>query len=118
MPSCNGKTATSAEFETALDELLKEARDGEGLAFLLEKDNSPTRERLRGEIEKKFPQGDLVRLTSRSGLWKILPKPRMELESNRFNLDKADVILALDSDFLGTEGDVDTTRKVPLPGAK
>src|SRR6185295_6090151 len=45
-----GKPSDSAAFEKALDDLLKEAGDGSGLAFLLEKDSSPTRERLRGEI--------------------------------------------------------------------
>jgi len=104
-----GKTATSAEFEAALDELLKGAEGGEGLAFLLEKDNSPTRERLRGEIEKKFPKVtwavyEPLGAESTEAAYGAGVEPVLQF-------DKADVILALDSDFLGTEGDVDTTRK-------
>ena len=47
----NGGPSDSAAFEKALDEILKGAGDGSGLAFLLENDQSPTRERLRAEIE-------------------------------------------------------------------
>jgi molybdopterin-containing oxidoreductase family iron-sulfur binding subunit len=51
-----GAAKTAADFEKALDELIAGAGDGAGLAFLLESNPSPTRERLRGEIEKKFPK--------------------------------------------------------------
>ena len=89
---------------------MKGAGDGAGLAFLLEKDNSPTRERLRGEIEKKFPKAT----------WAVYEPLGAELAARRRRsatgvaavpqIDKADVILSLDSDFLGTEGDVSTIR--------
>ena len=52
----NGTVTDAAAFEKALDGLLKNAGDGAGLAFLLEANNSPTRERLRLEIEKKYPE--------------------------------------------------------------
>ena len=52
----NGAKKTAQDFEKALDELIAGAGDGSGLAFLLEKNPSPTRERLRGEIAKKFPK--------------------------------------------------------------
>src|SRR4029434_2718086 len=45
-----GAAKTAAEFEKAIDELIAGAADGDGLAFLLEENNSPTRERLRLEI--------------------------------------------------------------------
>ncbi len=104
----NGKPADSAIFEKALDEILKNAGDGSGLAFLLESDNSPTRERLRGEIEKKYPK-----LT-----WAVYEPLGAESLEAIYGagvtavpvFEKADVILALDSDFLGNEGDVATTR--------
>lgn len=97
-----------AAFDKALDEILKDAGDGSGIAFLLESDNSPTRERLRGEILKKFPKltwavyeplgAESTELLYGSG---IEPAPVFE---------KADVILSLDSDFLGSEGNVSQTR--------
>jgi molybdopterin-containing oxidoreductase family iron-sulfur binding subunit len=118
----NGGPADSAAFEKALDEILKGAGDGSGLAFLLENDHSPTRERLRAEIEKKFPK-----LT-----WAVYEPLAAEAADSVFGagvsavpvFEKADVILSLDSDFLGSEGDVSLTRafssrrKVTGPDAK
>jgi len=108
----NASASSAAAFEKALDELLKNAGDGSGMALLLQKDNSPTRERLRLEIEKKFPKAT----------WAVY-EPLGSDFADQANaaafgegmtaipqIDKADVIVALDSDFLGTEGDVHTTR--------
>jgi molybdopterin-containing oxidoreductase family iron-sulfur binding subunit len=61
------KNASEQEFTGALAELLKGVGDGSGMAFLLEQDASPTRARLRAEIEKKFPGGDLVCLRAARG---------------------------------------------------
>src|SRR4029434_3365763 len=41
-----GAAKTAAEFEKAIDEVIAASGDGDGLAFLLEENNSPTRERL------------------------------------------------------------------------
>ena len=103
-----GVAADEAAFEKALDEIIKNAGDGSGLGFLLEEDNSPTRQRLLGLIEKKFPKA----------IWADYEPLGDETTDTAFGngveavplFDKADVILALDSDFLGTEGDVGTTR--------
>lgn len=75
---------------------------GKGVAFLAEKKNSPTRERLRAELEKNFPGvlwaeyeplGDSEAETAAEAAFgkgaRLLPK-----------FERADVILALDSDFL------------------
>ena len=109
----DGKQSDAAAFEQALDEIVKGAGDGSGLAFLLEKDSSPTRERLRGEIAKKFPKAT----------WAVYEPLGTELADQAAAvafgdgvaaiplIDKADVILALDSDFLGTESDVNTIRE-------
>jgi molybdopterin-containing oxidoreductase family iron-sulfur binding subunit len=95
-------------FNRALDTIMSEAGDGTGIAFLLEKDHSPTRERLREEIAKKFP----------AAIWAVYeplaPEPQNlfgEGMSAVTQLDKADVILALDADFLGTDGTVATQRQ-------
>jgi MoCo/4Fe-4S cofactor protein with predicted Tat translocation signal len=105
-----GAAKTAAEFEKAMDELIAGSGDGDGLAFLLEENNSPTRERLRLEIEKKFPKA----------VWAVYEPvgPSSEAGDAAFgagsaaNADfaKADVILALDSDFLGQEGDTADAR--------
>jgi MoCo/4Fe-4S cofactor protein with predicted Tat translocation signal len=106
----------------ALDEILEGAGDGAGLAFLLQEDNSPTRERLRGLIEKKFSQST----------WAVYEPLGPVVEDTAFGkgvealpqFDKADVILSLDCDFLGTDGDLSairgfsSRRKVTGPDSK
>ncbi len=109
----DGKQSDGAAFEKALDEILQGSGDGDGLALLLEKDSSPTRERLRGEIAKKFPKAT----------WAVYEPLGTELAEQAVAvafgegveavalIDKADVILSLDCDFLGIEGDVNTIRE-------
>ena len=87
----------------ALDNLLKGlSASADGVAFLVERNNSPTRDRLRAELEGKFPgmiwceyeplgntlaQG-AVSASFGQGV-RLLP-----------NFQQADVIVALDSEFL------------------
>jgi MoCo/4Fe-4S cofactor protein with predicted Tat translocation signal len=74
---------------------------GEGLAILAEPNNSPTRERLRQEVAKQFPKM----------LWAEYEPWANPVEGSQtiYNLEKADVILSLDADFLGaSEGTVQT----------
>jgi MoCo/4Fe-4S cofactor protein with predicted Tat translocation signal len=110
-----GKKSDRAAFDAYVGKLCDKVRSqqGDGLAFLVAETHSPTRERLRTELEKIFPSlrwcvyepllsqeqssaaqggfGDNVRL---------LPK-----------FDRADVILALDSDFLDCgQGDLGSVR--------
>jgi len=71
---------------------------GEGLAILAEPSTSPTRERLRLELQKTFPKL----------LWAEY-EPWSGNPSVSYDLSKADVILSLDADFLGaSEGTVQT----------
>jgi molybdopterin-containing oxidoreductase family iron-sulfur binding subunit len=63
---------------------------GDGVAILTEPSTSPTRERLRLEVQKKFPQL----------LWAEY-EPWAGDPSISYNLENADVILSLDADFLG-----------------
>jgi molybdopterin-containing oxidoreductase family iron-sulfur binding subunit len=105
-----GAVKTAAEFEKATDELIAASGDGDGLAFLLEENNSPTRERLRLEIEKKFPKA----------IWAVYEPVGASSEAGdvafgagnvaKADLAKADVILSLDCDFLGQEGDTADAR--------
>ncbi len=111
----NGKPSNHAAFETYIMELRKilMGQKGDGLAFLVEETHSPTRERLRIELEKVFP-----------GLrWCVYDPLQSQTQSfaiqNTFGdnlrllprLDRADVILALDSDFLDCgQGDLASVR--------
>ena len=110
-----GQKSDAAKFDAYLESLTAEfgKNEGVGLAILAEENNSPTRERLRAELGKKFPQAlwavydplgsDNVALASKAAFGdgvKVTPK-----------IEKADVILALDSDFLSfEEGSVETVR--------
>src|ERR1043166_8681420 len=110
-----GKPADRAAFETYLADLKTKvsAKGGDGLAFFVEETYSPTRERLRTELEKIFPKMRwcvydplLSQAQSYSALvafgenTRLLPK-----------LERADVILALDSDFLDCgQGDIASVR--------
>jgi MoCo/4Fe-4S cofactor protein with predicted Tat translocation signal len=71
---------------------------GEGLAILTEPSTSPTRERLRLEVQKIFPK-----------LFWAEYEPWAGNPSLSYDFSKADVILSLDADFLGaSEGTVQT----------
>jgi molybdopterin-containing oxidoreductase family iron-sulfur binding subunit len=110
-----GKRSKREDFETYIGELRKTllSQHGEGLAFLVEETHSPTRERLRTELEKNFP-----------GMRWCVYEPLLSQEQNFAaqsafgagtrlipKLDRADVILALDSDFLDCgQADLESVR--------
>ena len=110
-----GKRSTREDFEKYVSELRKTflSDQGDGLAFLVEETNSPTRERLRMELEKVFPnmrwcvyepllsQEQTIAVENVFGAGaRLIPR-----------FDRADVILALDSDFLDCgQGDLETVR--------
>ena len=105
----------NAPVEGALDFLSQLSRQaqgngGQGLSILLEGNNSPSRLRLQKLIQTKLPQAqwyrhdavDLdVHRRAASQAFGQSVKPY-------FHYDKADVILSLDCDFLGTEEDAHT----------
>src|SRR6267143_3658967 len=109
----NGKTSTAAAFEKYLGNLRKKVGDGAGLAFLVEETHSPTRERIRGELEKMFPRMrwcvyDPLRSEAQNFATQISFGDNLRLVPR---IERADVILALDSDFLDCgEGDLSSTR--------
>ncbi len=108
-----GKASDRGAFETYISELRDRIGAGEGLAFLVEETLSPTRERLRTELEKAFPQmrwctyepllseaQNYATQSSFGANTKLTPR-----------IERADVILALDSDFVDcAEGDVASVR--------
>src|SRR5438874_595730 len=110
-----GKKSDRAAFESHITQLRKTllVQQGDSLAFLVEETHSPTRERLRAELEKIFPRlrwivyepllseaQSFATELSFGGNLRVVPK-----------LDRADVILALDSDFLDCgQGDLAAVR--------
>ena len=111
----NGKTSKREDFEAYIKELRNKflTDHGDGLAFLVEETNSPTRERLRRELEKNLPgvrwcvyepflsQGTTVAAQTAFGAGaRAIPR-----------FDRADIVLALDSDFLDCgQGDLASVR--------
>jgi molybdopterin-containing oxidoreductase family iron-sulfur binding subunit len=93
-----GREVDVAAFDAFLQSVRQDG--GKGVAFLVEKKNSPTRDRLRGELEMAFPgvlwaeyeplgDSEAVAAAAFGAGTRLVPK-----------FDRADVILALDSDFL------------------
>lgn len=81
------------------------ANEGEGLSFLGERGNSPSRRRIEGRLRQKYPKAkwyihepvdfDIRRRSATFAYGKpVIP---------RYRLDKASVILSLECDFLSTE---------------
>jgi MoCo/4Fe-4S cofactor protein with predicted Tat translocation signal len=99
--------------ESALDALTQVSRKaqsngGQGLCILMERSNSPSRKRVQDVIRQKFPQAswfihdsvdlDVHRRAATEAFGQSV-KPH-------FQFDKADVVVSLDCDFLGSEPDV------------
>ena len=111
----NGKTSKREDFEAYIKGLRNKllADRGDGLAFLVEETNSPTRDRLRGEMQKNLPG-------MRWCVYEPLPSQEMSSAAQTAfgvgaraipRFDRADVILALDSDFLDCgQGDLASVR--------
>ncbi|HEX4667083.1 MAG TPA: TAT-variant-translocated molybdopterin oxidoreductase [Chthoniobacterales bacterium] len=109
------KLSDRAAFEKYMAELRSKlaANGGAGLAFLVEETHSPTRERLRAELQKQLPRmrwcvydpllSEAQHFSTQISFGqdiRVLPQ-----------FDKADVILALDSDFLDCgSGDLPSVR--------
>ena len=98
-----GKDYTDATFEDFWEEIAVLKHDylkngGQGLAVLTEPITSPTRARLRAEVQKQFPK--LV--WAEYDAWAHQSPVKLV-----YDFAKADVILSLDCDFLGaSEGTV------------
>ena len=89
------------------------ADGGAGLAFLVEETHSPTRDRLRAELQKQFPK---MRWCVYDPLLSEAQHFSTEMsfgQNTRLipQFDKADIVLALDSDFLDCgEGNLTSVR--------
>ncbi len=110
-----GKPVEREEFDAYIGKLAATLRSsgGDGLAFLVQEVHSPTRERLRTELEKIFPKMS----------WCVYEPGLSEAQGYATQLgfgenvslvpkfERADIIVALDSDFVDCgEGDLASVR--------
>ena len=110
-----GKATTREEFEKYLAEMRTQfgADGGAGLAFLVEEALSPTRDRLRAELEKMFPR---MRWAQYEPLLSEAQNFATQIsfgDNSRLvpQMERADVVLSLGADFLDcTEGDLGASR--------
>ena len=109
------ETRERAAFDEYLEKLRTQLKseNGDGLAFLVEELHSPTRERLRTELERTYPGMrwcvyDAAASDAQTAATQTAFGANTRLAPR---LERADVVLALDSDFLDCgEGDVAGVR--------
>jgi MoCo/4Fe-4S cofactor protein with predicted Tat translocation signal len=109
----NGQPSSLEDFQKAFGDIVASLKDGSNLAIVSDGVVSPSRERLRAAIVKKYPQAKWVRFEPFGA------DLEDEAASVAFGagkrvvprLSKADVILAVDRDFLGVEGDLPSVRE-------
>ena len=83
------------------------ALGGKGIGVLLQDDASPTLQRLVQEWRSSFPQTRIYRHDLTEAVHRDAGTQLVGLRgvAPRFDLSKADVVVSLDADFLGTEGE-------------
>jgi molybdopterin-containing oxidoreductase family iron-sulfur binding subunit len=101
----NGSLSTKAAALDALTELAGTFGDGDGVAFLMEQSSSPSRARMQRMVGEKYPKArwfvyepvdlDAARVAASLAYNKSV--------APSYNLDRAEKILALDCDFIGSE---------------
>jgi molybdopterin-containing oxidoreductase family iron-sulfur binding subunit len=107
--------ATEEELQTEINRIRAESAStaGASLAILADETLSPTRERLRAELQRQFPQATWATYEPLAP-GRDLEASAMVFGANtefRPNLSAASTILSLDCDFLGSdEGDLIDTR--------
>tara|TARA_B100000925_G_scaffold173548_1_gene130690 strand:- start:2090 stop:5650 length:3561 start_codon:yes stop_codon:yes gene_type:complete len=97
-----GKKSSQREFEKVLGAL---AREGAKLAFLVGEDDSPTRNRLKQEIEKEYPESRFYSYEALCGEARRKVQNEVFGKGTRTSVDfsRADRILSFDCDFLGLD---------------
>ena len=105
--SNDGKPATRADFFKFFDTRKKElaAAGGKGLAILTDETVSPTRLRLMGELQKKFPEAKVYRyeVFGPANVRAAYTKAFADGVMPDYQFDQADRVFSLDSDFLGLD---------------
>jgi molybdopterin-containing oxidoreductase family iron-sulfur binding subunit len=114
-PTRSGKKISPSDWDAEIARIRDESTStaGSSLAILADELLSPTRDRLRAELQKQFPQATWATYEP------LAPGRDLEASSLVFgdntefrpNLSAASTILSLDCDFLGSdEGDISDTR--------
>jgi molybdopterin-containing oxidoreductase family iron-sulfur binding subunit len=114
-PTRSGKKISPSDWDAEITRIRDESTStaGSSLAILSDELLSPTRDRLRTELQKQFPQATWATYEP------LAPGRDLEASSLVFgdntefrpNLSAASTILSLDCDFLGSdEGDISDTR--------
>ena len=102
-----GKPSTRADFFKVLDVTKKDlaTAGGKGLAILTDEIVSPTRLRLIGELQKKFPAAKVHRYEAfgPANVRSAFTKGFAEGVMPYYHFDKAERVFSLDSDFLGLD---------------
>ena len=108
-PVHNGKAATWADWDTFAKVQFGSLRGagGKGLALLIEDTRSPTYQRVISAFRSAFPQAKLYRFDHHYPAERYAGADAVGLRGFApvLDLTKAKVILSLDSDFLGVDGD-------------
>ncbi len=100
----HGKKSQRSEFELYLKDLLGKVGTGAGMVFLSDVSNSPTRARLQKEILAKYPGAKFHVYDPTGSLQhEAVAASFGDGVALKYNLEKANVILAVDSDFLGID---------------
>ncbi len=99
----DGVESNEAEFTKWLGDVMQKAGDGAGIGFLSEHFNSPTYSRLKAAVLAKLPKAVWATYEPLGGEEARTAQTASFGEGLRSvpQLDKADVILSLDCDFLG-----------------
>ncbi|MCP4868612.1 MAG: 4Fe-4S dicluster domain-containing protein [Proteobacteria bacterium] len=109
-PSNKGSDSTWDAWDAAAGELFasKRSQGGKGVGILLEDTNSPTLQRLLGDWRSAFAQSKLYVHDQSAPVNAVAGTKLVGLEhvSPRLDLRTADIVVALDCDFLGTEGEI------------
>ncbi len=109
-PTKGGKRASWDDFWTeSVPRFQSHAeRRGQGLALMVEDISSPTYRLLLGDMLRTYPETMVCVYGASHGRNGAMAQAMLGLAPSRLlhSLDKADVIVALDYDFLGIEGDV------------
>jgi molybdopterin-containing oxidoreductase family iron-sulfur binding subunit len=114
-PTRSGKKITPSDWDAEIARIRDESTStaGSSLAILADELLSPTRDRLRAQLQKQFPQATWATYEP------LAPGRDLEASSLVFgdntefrpNLSAASTVLSLDCDFLGSdEGDISDTR--------
>jgi len=109
-PMHNGNDATSADFATYWAGLKGNLGDGSKLAFLMRPTTSPTTQQMMAQVMEAFPKASFHAYSpvNRDNEVEGARLAFGKAVDPQYRIDQADVIVALDSDFMGQ--DANSTR--------